>query len=63
MRGFATLTSADTLLDFFDMHYNFIDKQKIRGKRKTPAEAAGIEIEWGDTHHLLRLIEVASNEE
>ncbi len=63
MRGFAILESADAILDFFDAHYNFIDKQKILGKRQTPAEAAGIEIELGDTHHLLRLIEIASNEE
>lgn len=62
MRGFAKIKAADTILDFFDVHYNFIDKQKIRGKRRTPAEAAEIKIDLGDTHKLLKLIEVAYDE-
>lgn len=63
MRGFAVLTKANDILDFFDVHYNFIDKQLIQGKRRTPAEAAGIKIDLGYTKRLLKLIEVASNEE
>lgn len=62
MRGFAAITTADDILNFFDAHYNFIDKQMIRGKRKTPAEAAGIKIDLGDTYKLLRFIEVAYDE-
>ena len=62
MRGFATVTTADDVLNFFDVHYNFIDRQKINGELKTPAEATWIKIELGDTHHLLRLIEIAYDE-
>jgi len=62
MRGSAVLESADAILDFFDAHYNFIDKQKILGKRQTPANAAGIKIDLGDTYNLLRFIEVAYDE-
>ena len=62
MRGFAAITTADDALNFFDAHYNFIDRQKIDGKLKTPAEAAWIKIGLGDSHHLLRLIEVAYDE-
>ena len=63
MRGFKDLESANDILNFFDIHYNFIDKQKIRGKLKTPAEAAWINLNLEDKYRLLKLMEMLSNEE
>ena len=57
MREFKNLEFANEILDFFDIHYNFIDRQKIRGKLKTPAEAAWINLKLGDKYKLLKLIE------
>lgn len=63
MRGFVAVKAADAVLDFFDAHYNFIDRQKINGALKTPAEAAQVSKNLGETKRLLKLIEIASNEE
>lgn len=62
MRGFKEIESANNILNFFDIHYNFIDRQKILGKTQTPAEAAGIYKNLGETYTLLKLIE-KSNED
>lgn len=46
MRHFKEIKSADELLNFFDIHYNFVDKQKLKGEKRwrTPAQRAGIKI-------------------
>jgi len=62
MRGFKEIESANNILNFFDVHYNFIDKQIIKGKKKTPAQAAGINNNLGETKYLLKLIEQAYDE-
>lgn len=59
MRGFNKIEEADKILDFFDVHYNFIDKQKIKGKKQTPAEAAGFKFKLGSVFRLLKLINYA----
>lgn len=56
MRSFDKIEEANKILDFFDVHYNFIDKQKIKGKHQTPAEAAGFEYDLGVKYRLLKLI-------
>lgn len=62
MRGFVKLESANDILNFLDIHYNFIDKQLINKQLQTPAEAAKIVVGLGDTFKLLKLIEVAYDE-
>lgn len=56
MRGFKKIKEANKILNFFDVHYNFIDKQTIKGKKQTPAQAAGFGKSLGTTYMLLRLI-------
>lgn len=62
MRGFANIKTADGILNFFDVHYNFIDRQKIQGQLKTPAEAALVSRDLGETKRLQKLIEIAYDE-
>ena len=63
MRGFKQIKSSDEILDFFDVHYNFVDKQFINKKVQTPAEAAWIHKNLGDNYKLLKLIELVDAEE
>jgi transposase-like protein len=58
MRNFLYVKSANLILDFFDIHYNFIDETKLKGekKSKTPAQRAGIELNLGKKYKLLELI-------
>lgn len=58
MRGFSNFESADDILNFIDIHYNYIGKQKIGGckKLRTPAEMAGIKTGIGNRQRLLNLI-------
>ena len=63
MRGFKNLKSANEILNFFDVHYNFIDKQVINKKLQTPAEAAWINKNLGENYRLLKLIEIAYDED
>ena len=66
MIGFENLSSANTILDFFDIYDNYIDKQIIKRKSKktkkwitlqkrlrTPSERAGIMLELGKKHRFL----------
>lgn len=59
MRGFKKIKEANKILDFFDVHYNFIDRQIIKSKKQTPAQAAGFKKNLGTTYNLLRLINYA----
>jgi len=59
MRGFNKIKEADKILNFFDIHYNFIDSQKIKYKKQTPAQAAGFKKSLGTTYKLLKLINYA----
>ena len=63
MRGFKNLKSANEILNFFDVHYNFIDKQVINKKLQTPAEASWINKNLGENYRLLKLIEIAYDED
>lgn len=63
MRGFNKIKEANKILDFFDVHYNFIDKQTIKGKKQTPAQAAGFNKSLGITYKLLKLINYAYAED
>ena len=56
MRGFKKIKEANKILDFFDVHYNFIDKQTIKCRKQTPAKAAGFKKNLGTTYRLLKLI-------
>jgi transposase-like protein len=46
MRHFGNFESADDILNFYDIHYNFIDEQLLKGEKnyRTPAQRAGINI-------------------
>ena len=58
MRHFKELNSADEILDFFDICYNFTDEQKLKNEKKyrTPAQRAGIKINLPQRYRLLNLI-------
>ena len=58
MRHFKEIKSADEIIDFFDIHYNFIDEQKLKNEKnfRTPAQRAGIEINLPHSYRLLKLI-------
>lgn len=58
MRHFKEIKSADEILDFFDIHYNFIDEQRLKNEKKfrTPAQRAGIKINLPQSYRLLNLI-------
>jgi len=47
MRHFGDFESADDILNFYDVHYNFIAEQKLKNKKRyrTPAQRAEIKIE------------------
>lgn len=56
MRGFNQLKSANHILNLLDIHYNYIDKQKINKKLQTPAQAANIKTNIKNRQMLLNLI-------
>lgn len=58
MRAFKEIKSADEILNFFDIHYNFIDEQRLKKEKKwrTPAQRAGIKINISKRHRLLNFI-------
>ena len=60
MRHFKELKSADEILDFLDIYYNFIDEQKLKKEKKfrTPAQRAGIKINLSKRYRLLNLIHI-----
>ena len=72
MIGFEKISSANTILDFFDIYDNYIDKQRIKRKSKktkkwitiekklrTPAERANIKLDLGNRYQFLNLIRVS----
>lgn len=56
MRGFNQPKSANHILNFLDIHYNYIDKQTINKKPQTPAQAANIKTHIKNRQMLLNLI-------
>ena len=58
MRAFKEIKSADEILNFFDIHYNFIDEQRLKKEKKwrTPAQRANIKINISKRHRLLNFI-------
>lgn len=64
MRNFSAVDSAEDLMNFLDVHYNFIDLQKLSGEKlyRTPAERAGIKLNLGKRYKLLQLIRIASTQ-
>lgn len=58
MRHFKNFNSADDILNFFDIHYNFIDEQKLKKEKKwrTPAQRAEIKINPQKRFRLLKFI-------
>lgn len=64
MRNFSALDSAEDLMNFMDVHYNFIDLQKLPGEKlyRSPAERAGIKLNLGKRYKLLQLIKIASTQ-
>jgi len=47
MIEFKKIRSANTILDFFDLYDNYIDKIRLKGEKKwrTPAERANIKLD------------------
>ena len=58
MRHFGNLESADDILNFYDVYYNFIDEQKLKHEKRyrTPAQRADIDIDLPKRKRLLHLI-------
>ena len=58
MRHFNDFDSADDILNFFDIHYNFIDEQRLKHEKRyrTPAQRAGIKIQLPKRYRLLHFI-------
>ena len=58
IRHFKEINSADKILDFFDIHYNFIDEQRLKNEKKfrTPAQRAGFNINIPKQYRLLHFI-------
>jgi len=58
MRHFNDFDSADDILNFFDIHYNFIDEQKLKHEKnyRTPAQRADIKIQLPKRLRLLNFI-------
>ena len=58
VRHFKEFNSADDILDFFDIIYNFIDEQRLKKEKKwrTPAQRAGIKINLPKRLRLLNFI-------
>jgi len=65
MRNFLYIKSANVILDFLDIYYNFVDEVKLKREKKgkTPAQRAGIELNLGKKYKLLRLIKKAYAED
>jgi len=61
MIEFKKIRSANTILDFFDLYDNYIDKIRLKGEKKwrTPAERANIKLDLGDEYYFLNLIRVS----
>ena len=57
MRSFGDLKSANDILDFLDIFYNFLDEIKLNNEKRyrTPAQRAGIKIKFRK-YKLLKLI-------
>lgn len=58
MRHFKEFNSADDILNFFDIIYNFIDEQRLKKEKKlrTPAQRAEIKINLPKRLRLLNFI-------
>ncbi len=58
MRHFKEIKSADEILNFFDIHYNFIDEQRLKKEKRwrTPAQRADIKINISKRYRLLNFI-------
>ena len=58
MRHFKEFNSADDILNFFDIIYNFINEQKLKKEKKwrTPAQRAEIKINLPKRLRLLNFI-------
>ena len=65
MRHFKEFNSADDILNFLDIHYNFIDEQKIKKEKKwrTPAQRADIKINLPKRLRLLTFINLCMGAE
>ena len=65
MRHFKEIKSADKILNFFDIHYNFIDEQKLKNEKKlrTPAQRAEIKINLPKRLRLLNFIHLCMDAE
>ena len=63
MIEFKKVISANTILDFFDMYDNYIDKIRLKGEKRwrTPAERANIRLYLGDTRQFLNFIRVSKS--
>lgn len=61
MIEFKKVRSANTILDFFDLYDNYIDKIRLKGEKRwrTPAERANIKLDLGDKYRFLSLIKVS----
>lgn len=62
MRNFSNEHSAEDLMNFLDVCYNFIDLQRLPEEKRyrTPAERAGIKLNLDRRYKLLQLIRIAS---
>lgn len=58
MRHFKEQESADKILNFFDICYNFIDEQKLKNEKtfRTPAQRADIQVQLPQSYRLLNFI-------
>ena len=58
MRHFGEFNSSDKILDFCDVHYNYIDEQKLKHEKRfrTPAQRAGLDINLPRRYKLLHLV-------
>lgn len=65
MRHFKEFNSANEIINFFDIHYNFIDEQKLKKEKKwrTPAERADIKLNLPKRLRLLTLINLCMGAE
>lgn len=61
MIEFKKVRSANTILDFFDLYDNYIDKIRLKGEKRwrTPAERANIKLDLGNKYRFLNLIRVS----
>jgi len=58
MRHFKEFDSADDILNFFDIYYNFLDEQRLKKEKKwrTPAQRADIKLSLPKRFRLLEFI-------